>query len=489
MRIMSLRRSHLDFLSLATAALCLAASCGSTGTAEGSGGANGQGGSGAPTGGSVGASSEGGGAGGAGGSGGITSDHGGTGGGDTSGAADASGTGGGSATGGAGGAGQGGTGGASPGGTGGVAGGAGGTGMAATGGSRAAGGTASSGGTRQSGGATGGGGTVSTSRTGGSTSTGGTIESSGGTTSSTSGTAGGTGGTNTAGTSTSSTEPTIGAIKNPVIKGYWADPQIAFFDGKFYIYPTTDGIANWGATVFHAFSSTDLASWKDEGIILDLATIDWGKTNAWAPGITVKNGTYYYYFCAAQQIGVATSTSPTGPFEDALGKPLVTAGQYGGQSIDPYVFDDDDGRSYLFFGNGNANGAELNADMTSFKTTPVTIALNGFREGSVVFKRNGKYYFMYSVSGTDHPDYRVSYASSSSPLGPYAAGSTVLQSNASLGILSTGHNSVLALPNGEYYIVYHRWAIPGGDGNHREICIDKMTFNADGTIAPVVPTL
>jgi len=281
---------------------------------------------------------------------------------------------------------------------------------------------------------------------------------------------------------------TIGAIKNPVIPGYFADPQVAMFDGKFYIYPTTDGVANWGATVFHAFSSTDLATWKDEGIILDLATISWGKTNAWAPGITVKDGTYYYYFCAAKQIGVATSTSPTGPFKDRLGKPLVAVGQVNGQAIDPYVFDDDDGRSYLFYGNGNAYGAELNADMVSFKTTPKTIALNGFREGSVVFKRNGKYYFMYSVSGTDHPDYRVSYAMSDTPLGTYSGGSTVLQSNTGLGIQSTGHNSVLALPNGDYYIVYHRWAIPGGDGNHREICIDKMTFKADGTIAPIAPT-
>ena len=378
---------------------------------------------------------------------------------------------------------------------GGNTGGAGTTAIGGAGGTQTVGGSVSSGGTTPSNGGTGGGGNEGTSSAGGgtssaggNTSTGGTILSTGGgKTSSTGGSAGRTGGTG--GTSASSSAPAIGSIKNPVIKGYWADPQVALFNGKFYLYPTTDGIANWGATVFHAFSSTDLASWKDEGIILDLATISWGKTNAWAPGITVKNGTYYFYFCDAKQIGVATSTSPTGPFKDVLGKPLVTAGQYGGQSIDPYVFDDDDGRSYLFFGNGNANGAELNADMTSFKTTPKTIALNGFREGSAVFKRNGKYYFMYSVSGTDYPDYRVSYATSSSPLGTYTAGATILQSNDSLGIQSTGHNSVLALPSGEYYIVYHRWAIPGGDGNHREICIDKMTFNADGTIAPVVPTL
>ena len=356
-----------------------------------------------------------------------------------------------------------------------------------TGGNIASGGTAPA-----TGGSTGG----STIPVGGTTtggapsSTGGLPQSTGGVAASGGSPGGVTGGSPaTGGQTTTGGSFSIGAIKNPVIKGYWADPQVALFNGKFYLYPTTDGFANWGATVFHAFSSTDLATWKDEGIILDLASVSWGKSNAWAPGITVKNGTYYFYFCASQKIGVATSTSPTGPFKDVLGKPLVAAGQYGGQSIDPYVFDDDNGRSYLFFGNNNANGVELNADMVSFKATPTGIALNEFREGSAVFKRNGKYYFMYSISGTDAPDYRVGYAMSNTPLGPYSGGTTILQSNPGLGILSTGHNSVLALPNGDYYIVYHRWAIPNGDGSHRETCIDKMKFNADGTIIPVVPTL
>ena len=352
-------------------------------------------------------------------------------------------------------------------------------GVLAAGGSQALGGSVASGGTTPASGGHAGG----SSMLAGGTTAAGRTSTAGAPGSVTGGSVAAGGQANTGGTIT------VGAIKNPVLKGYWADPQVAMFNSKFYIYPTTDGIANWGATVFHAFSSTDLATWKDEGIMLDLANVSWGKTNAWAPGITVKNGTYYFYFCDAKQIGVATSTSPTGPFKDVIGKPLVTAGQYGGQSIDPYVFDDDNGRSYLFFGNGNANAAELNADMVSFKTTPKSIALNGFREGSAVFKRNGKYYFMYSVSGTDYPDYRVSYSMSDAPLGPYTGGTTILQSNTSLGIQSTGHNSVLALPNGDYYIVYHRWAIPGGDGNHRETCIDRMNFNADGTIAPVVPTL
>ena len=483
-----------SLVSMATAFLCLATACNSSRiSAGGSGGTSGQASDAGPAGGSGGTAAGGNTAGGAGGAGGSASGRGGAAGtsgtgGTTDSGRDASGTGGAPTTGGAGGAPTtGGAGGAPT--TGGIGGAptTGGAGGAPTTGGAGGAGPGGAGGGRQSG-AGGVGGSAGIAAAGGTRAAGGAV-SSGGTTLSTGGNAGGTGGNNTGGTTAGSSGPAIGSIKNPVIKGYWADPQIAFFDGKFYIYPTTDGIANWGATVFHAFSSADLASWKDEGIILDVATISWGKKNAWAPGITVKNGTYYYYFCAAQQIGVATSTSPTGPFKDVLGKPLVTTGQYGGQSIDPYVFDDDDGRSYLFFGNGNANGAELNADMTSFKTTPKTLTLNSFREGSAVFKRNGTYYFMYSVSGTDYPDYRVAYATSSSPLGTYAAGSTILQSNESLGILSTGHNSVLALPNGDYYIVYHRWAIPGGDGNHREICIDKMKFNADGTIAPVVPTL
>ena len=376
--------------------------------------------------------------------------------------------------------------------------------LIATGGATATGGAPATGGVMASGGtapATGGAAVLTGGATpGGKPSTGGAPIATGGLPLTTGGVDGGAGGDahgDLAGGSLATDGPTttggavaIGTIKNPVIKGYWADPQVAMFNGKFYIYPTTDGLANWGATVFHAFSSADLATWKDEGIILDLASISWGKTNAWAPGITVKNGTYYFYFCDAKQIGVATATSPTGPFKDVLGKPLVTAGQYGGQSIDPYVFDDDDGRSYLFFGNGaTAHGAELNADMVSFKAAPTSFTLKDFREGSAVFKRNGKYYFMYSISGTDAPDYRVGYAMSNTPLGTYSGGSTILQSNSSLGILSTGHNSVLALPNGDYYIVYHRWAIPGGDGNHRETCIDKMKFNTDGTIAAVVPTL
>jgi len=234
-------------------------------------------------------------------------------------------------------------------------------------------------------------------------------------------------------------------------------------------------------------------SWKDEGVVLDLGPgVSWADDRAWAPGITRKDGTYYFYFSAAQAIGVAKGTSATGPFTDALGHALVSAGQYGVQAIDPYVFSDDDGRFYLYFGSSSsARVVELNADMVSFKGTPQTITIDGFREGSVGFKRNGKYYFMYSVNDTRSEDYNVAYGMGSSPFGPFTkpAVNPILAKDKSKGILGTGHNSVLALPNGDYYIAYHRFAIPGGDGTHREVCLDRLEFNADGTIKPVVPTL
>ena len=117
--------------------------------------------------------------------------------------------------------------------------------------------------------------------------------------------------------------------------------------------------------------------------------------------------------------------------------------------------------------------------------------MSGFREGSVAFKRNGIYYFMWSEDDTRSENYRVSYGTSTSPLGPFtpAAVNPILQKDTGQGILGTGHNSVLELPNGDFYIAYHRFGIPGGDGMHREVCLDRLDFDDDGNILPVVPTL
>ncbi|MEH1122905.1 family 43 glycosylhydrolase [Micromonospora sp. CPCC 206061] len=287
---------------------------------------------------------------------------------------------------------------------------------------------------------------------------------------------------------------------NPVIPGLFADPHIANFGGRYYLYPTTDGYASWSGTYYKAFSSSDLVNWTDHGVILDHGPdVSWADNSAWAPAVAAKNGQYYLYFSGglasgntAKQLGVAVSSSPAGPFRDALGRPLVTSGQFsGGQAIDPMVFTDDNGQSYLYWGQGVARVVPLNADMISFDASQArTITPSGYNEAPFVFKRNGTYYLMWSENDTRSEDYRVAYATGSSPLGPWTNRGVVLQKRLAAGIRGPGHHSVVRAPGTDtWYVAYHRFAVPAGNGTNRETAVDRMQFNADGTIQPIVPSL
>lgn len=301
------------------------------------------------------------------------------------------------------------------------------------------------------------------------------------------------------------------AMNNPVLEGYYADPDILYSrkTGKYYLYPTSDGFNSWSGYYFKTFSSGDLKDWKDEGIILDLKKdVPWGNRNAWAPTIIEKKlkkdqYKYYYYFTAAQKIGVAVADNPTGPFKDS-GKPLIATkpeSVKGGQEIDPAVFEDpQSGKTYLYWGNGYMAVAELNKDMVSLKenSTRIITPDKTFREGTYVFYRKDKYYFLWSEDDTRSPNYRVRYGISNSPVGTISIpeNNIVLEKDATNGIYGTGHNSVLQLPGkDEWRIVYHRFSRPNGilmgdaAGFHREVCIDKLEFNEDGSIIPIKPSL
>ena len=297
---------------------------------------------------------------------------------------------------------------------------------------------------------------------------------------------------------------------NPALEGYYADPEIIYSNknGKFYLYPTSDGFDHWSGHYFKTFSSEDLVNWKDEGIILDLKKdVSWTDRNAWAPCIIEKKikgkYRYFYYFTAAQKIGVAVADDPTGPFVDS-GNPLVDfkpKGVNGGQEIDPDVFTDPKtGKSYLYWGNGYMAAAELNDNMLGIKkeTLRVITPDDTFREGTEVFYRNGKYYFMWSEGDTRSPNYRVRYATSESPLGPLEIpeNNLVIKREDGKGIYGTGHNSVIKVPGkDEWYIVYHRFPAPNGiemgdaAGYHREVCVDRLQFDENGSIIEVKPTL
>lgn len=312
----------------------------------------------------------------------------------------------------------------------------------------------------------------------------------------------------------------LGALpNNPVLPGFHADPEILYSNqtGKYYIYSTTDGTPGWGGWYFTVFSSDDLTHWTDEGIMLDLKSeqVPWADGNAWAPCIEEvkqKDGSYKYYFYysgnpkagGGKQIGVAVADNPVGPFTD-LGHPIITDSPVGhGQQIDVDVFTDPvSGKRYLYWGNGYMAGAELNKDMVSIKKKTLTVLTPeggtlqdyAYREAPYVFYRNGLYYFLWSVDDTGSPNYHVAYGTSESPLGPIKVADrpVVLIQNPDKGIYGPAHNSVLNLPGtDEWRIVYHRinkWYLKNEPGVHREVCIDRMEFNPDGTIKPVVPTL
>lgn len=289
---------------------------------------------------------------------------------------------------------------------------------------------------------------------------------------------------------------TVSAVvmNSPVLPGYNADPNIVRFGDTYYLYATTDGYPGWSSTSFDAWSSKDLVHWTKHPTILDLGPgVTWADSRAWAPTIAEKNGKYYFYFCADAKIGVAVADSPTGPFTDVLGTPLIASNPNGGQAIDPAVFTDDDGQSYLYWGNGNAYVVPLNADMVSFDATKIKriTGLEGFREGLFMTKRAGTYHLTWSIDDTGSENYRVGYATATSPmLDGLVNRGVILEKDPSLGILGPGHHSIVQVPGtDDWYIAYHRFGIPGGDGTHREVTIDRLRFNADGTIAKVAPTL
>ena len=294
------------------------------------------------------------------------------------------------------------------------------------------------------------------------------------------------------------------APKNPIIDGWYADPDVAMLAGKYWIYPTTSDAYD-RQTYLDAFSSTDLVTWTRYERILDTQAVTWAKRAMWAPCVVENSGRYYLFFAANDVhpnqvggIGVAVSESPAGPFKDLLGKPLINDFHNGAQPIDQSVFKDPAGRWWIVYGGWkHCNIARLADDFKSLipfdkdgaAPTPVReITPEGYVEGPMMFFRNGKVYFMWSEGGWTNDTYRVAYAVGDSVLGPFQRVDTVITPEASIAT-GAGHHSVLHLAaRDEYYMVYHRRPPGDREPNHRVVCIDRMEFNADGTIKPVTMT-
>ena len=218
---------------------------------------------------------------------------------------------------------------------------------------------------------------------------------------------------------------------NPIFEGRYADPEGVVFGNTYWIYPTYSAPFD-DQLFFDAFSSKDLVKWTKHERIIDSSRIKWLRRALWAPAAIEKDGKYYLFFGANDVhegeiggIGVAVADNPAGPFEDYLGKPLIGEIINGAQPIDQFVFKDKDGTLYMYYGGWrHCNVAKLRDDLRGFVPfddgeTFKEVTPEGYVEGPFMFIRDGKYYFMWSEGGWTGPDYRVAYAVSDNPLGPF----------------------------------------------------------------------
>ena len=281
---------------------------------------------------------------------------------------------------------------------------------------------------------------------------------------------------------------------NPILPGYFADPTVKKFGDTYYIYATTDG-SGAGFGPAQLWTSKDFVNWT-------LMPMNWPDSHwIWAPDVMYHtDGKYYYLYCQPCILHLGVSETPRGPWKNVLGESeaVLVKDRFveGAITLDGQTFVDDDGSVYMYWGTwgiykGFGCGAgKLNPDMKTFSETrliPNTEATDFF-EAPFVIKRNGTYYFMYS-SGSCHTEtYRVQYATSDKPLGPYTYRGCILETNADGTVHGPGHHSILK-DGDDYYMLYHRHDNPHSNrGFHRQLALDKMVFEADGSIRKIVPT-
>lgn len=287
---------------------------------------------------------------------------------------------------------------------------------------------------------------------------------------------------------------------NPVILDGSADPSARVFNDRVYIYPSHDFSRDndfWIMKDWKVYSSEDLVNFTDHGMILIGKEISWAADpdHCWAPDCIEKNGKYYFYFPLSDeagiwngQIGVGVADKPYGPFRDALGYPMIDdqdkPGDYigGYYNIDPAVFTDNDGKSYLFWGNGACFMAEFNEDMISLKSEIRAVKIEnnqGYQEGPFVWKRKGIYYLLYSRTGSSGYDV-LDYATSMQIEGPYQFMGTIVGH----GRKGNEHGSVFQY-KGQWYVAYHD-LFP--TDKFRKTCLEIIHYRENGEIVRVQPT-
>ena len=292
---------------------------------------------------------------------------------------------------------------------------------------------------------------------------------------------------------------------NPLVRDrFTADPAPLVVGDTLYLYVGHDearGEEMFNITEWLAYSTKDMVNWTEHGPVMRPTDFAWVQKDAWASQVHEKDGRFWFYTAVehdpatshGKAIGVAVADNPLGPFRDARGSALVrnedTAGPHHWDDIDPTVWTEPDGTSYLFWGNAELKVAPLADDMISFAGPIERIELPDFEEGPWVFKRGNIYYLAYaSMDKAISPDERISYATSPSIKGPWTWRGEITGAAANSFTIHPGITEF----RGEWYLFYHVGTLTVGDQTgaigRRAVAVERMRFGKDGLIMPVEQT-
>ena len=297
--------------------------------------------------------------------------------------------------------------------------------------------------------------------------------------------------------------------QNPFVQTWCtSDPAPMVHNGTMYVYTghDEDGADFFWMQEWRVYSTQDMVNWQDHGSPLALESFRWADDRAWASQCVERNGKFYWYICAHSRIsngmaiGVAVSDSPTGPFRDAIGKPLYEDGKW--DHIDPTVLIDDDGQAWLMWGNPQCYYLKLNEDMISYSGELGRLDMSeeafggpmmnqrekgkkykdSYVEGPWLSKRNGKYQLLYAAGGV--PEH-ISYSTASNPAGPWTYAGEIMPLSSTNSF--TNHCGV-ADYEGHSYFFYHTGKLPNGGGFGRSVAVEEFKYNADGSFPTILPT-
>ena len=302
---------------------------------------------------------------------------------------------------------------------------------------------------------------------------------------------------------------TAAVAQNPFVQTWFtSDPAPLVAGDRMYVYTghDEDNADFFWMQEWRVYSTSDMVNWQDHGSPLALESFSWADDRAWASQCIERDGKYFWYICAHSKIsngmaiGVAVSDTPTGPFRDAIGKPLFENGSW--DHIDPTVMIDDDGQAWLMWGNPQCYYLKLNRDMISYsgelgrldmteeafggpimsKREKGKTYKDSYVEGPWLSKRNGVYQLLYAAGGV--PEH-ISYSTAPNPTGPWTYAGEIMPLSDTKSF--TNHCGV-ADYKGHSYFFYHTGKLPKGGGFGRSVAVEEFKYNADGSFPTILPT-